>query len=121
LRIVERIEEERQKRINKELIRKRYEILRVTKEEAIKILEEKLNEYRQLSYSELVKKIGEAETFEGKSAKGEDYQIEMDFFYDGREETDLRVLGMISYSDRTSYSPVCSDFIISPEGKFIGE
>jgi hypothetical protein len=91
------------------------------KEEAIKILEDKLNEYRNLSYAELVEKIGEQETFEGKNEKGEDYRIEFDFFYDGDEATDLRVSGMISYSGWTDFFPVCSDFIISPDGEFIGE
>jgi hypothetical protein len=91
------------------------------KEEAINILEDKLNEYRKLSYSELVRKIGKVETFEGESLKGERYQIEVEFFYDGREETDLRVAGMISYSFWTDFSPGCSDFIIAPNGKFIGE
>ena len=43
------------------------------KEEAIKILEDKLIEYRKLVYLELVKKIGEVETFEGKNLEDEQY------------------------------------------------
>ena len=91
------------------------------KEEAIKILEDKLSEYRKLSYAELVEKVGEQENFEGKNEKGEDYRIEFDFFYDGHEETDLRVTGMISYSGWTDFFPEVSDFIIAPDGKFVGE
>ncbi len=87
----------------------------------MRILENKLSEYRKLSYSELVEKIGESETFEGKNEKGEDYQIEIEFFFDGHEETDLRVCGAICYSGWTDFFPVSSDFIISPDGKFIGE
>ena len=97
------------------------------KEEAIKILEDKLSEYRKLPYSELVEKIGEHETFEGKNENGEYYkngeyyQIEIEFFFDGHEETDLRVAGAISYSGWTDFFPACRDFIISPDGTFVDE
>ncbi|HSK72067.1 MAG TPA: hypothetical protein VK892_10260 [Pyrinomonadaceae bacterium] len=97
------------------------EFSQMEKEEAINILEDKLDEYRKLGYSKLVGKIGEVETFEGKNLEGDQYQIEVEFFYDGFEETDLRVAGMISYNFWTDFSPVCGDFIIAPNGKFIGE
>lgn len=89
--------------------------------EAIIILEDKLNEYRELPYSELVEKIGEQEIFEGKIESGEDYQIEFDFFYDDFEARTLRVLGMLSYSFWTGFSPATSDFIIAADEKFVGE
>ncbi len=91
------------------------------KEEATKIIEDKLSEMRKLHYSELVEKIGEQETFEGKTQTGEPYQIEVDFFFDNEKEKTLRVTAMISYSFITNFSPVTSDFIIAPNGKFIGE
>jgi hypothetical protein len=93
----------------------------MNKEEAINILEDRLSEYRKLDYSKLVKKIGEQETFEGKTEVGEEYRIEFDFFFDGHEKTDLRVLGMISYSFWTDFRPISSDFIIAPDEKFVGE
>ena len=91
------------------------------KEEAIKILENKLGEYRKLTYAELVEKVGEQETFEGKNEKGEDYRIEFVFFFVGHEETDFRVSGMISHSGWTDFFPNVSDFIIARDGKFVGE
>ena len=91
------------------------------KEQAIDILENKLIEFRKLTYSELIERIGKQETFEGETQTGEPYQIEVDFFFDDEKEKTLRVTGMISYSFITNFSPVTSDFIIAPNGKFIGE
>jgi len=96
-------------------------ITKVNKAEATSIIENELAQYRKLPYEELVWKIGEQETFEKMNEKGEDYQIEIDFFFDDEKEKTLRVVGMISYSFWTDFSPVCSDFIIAPDGKFIGE
>lgn len=111
-----------QKKNGKEILAtNKHESSRMEKEEAIKILEDKLSEYRKLSYPELVGKIGEPETLEVKNKNCEDYRIEIEFFYDGHEETDLRVSGAISYSGWTDFFLVCSDFIISPNGEFVGE
>lgn len=93
----------------------------MTKAEAVQIIEQYLETYRQLSYSELVLKIGEQETFEGTSAGGEKYQVEMDFFFDDERTKNLRVTGVISYDAATDFLPVAGDFIIAPNGKFIGE
>lgn len=93
----------------------------MTKVKALQIIEQYLETYRQLGYSELALKIGEPETFEGVGADGEKYQIEVDFFFDDEKTKNLRVTGMISYNLRTDFLPVTSDFIIAPNGKFIGE
>ncbi len=93
----------------------------MNKTEAASIIESELAQYKKLSYEDLVRKIGEQETFERINETGENYQIEIDFFFDDEKEKTLRVTGMISYSFWTDFSPVCSDFIIAPDGKFIGE
>ena len=46
------------------------------KTEAIAIVEKDLESYRVMSYAEIAKKIGEAESFERISDRGEPYQIE---------------------------------------------
>ncbi len=91
------------------------------KEEALKILEGKLIEYRKLPYLELTKKIGDQETFQAKNEKGEEYQIEVDFFFYDEEVKTLRVTGMISYNFWTDFSPITSDFIVAQNGTFTGE
>ena len=91
------------------------------KNEAWSIVEKELKFYRAMSYEEIARKIGNAESYERVSDKGEPYQIEVDFFYDGFEEKDIRVVGMVSYSLWTDFSPVSKDFIIAPDGTFVGE
>ena len=89
--------------------------------EAVKILERELIEYRKLPYLDLVKKIGEQETFNRISERGEQFQIEVDFFFDDEEEKTVRVSAMLTYSLWTDFSPVNRDFIVAPSGKFVGE
>ncbi len=91
------------------------------KEEAIRNLENKLSEFRRLNYSDLLERVGKQENFESETKTGEPYQIEVDFFFDDEKEKTLRVTAMISYSFITNFSPVTSDFIIAPNGRFIGE
>lgn len=93
----------------------------MTKTEAITIIERFLNQFRKISYESLVEKIGKQKTFEETTEKGEDYRIEIDFFFDGHEETNLRVVAMISYSFWTDFSPISTDFIMHPSGNFVGE
>jgi hypothetical protein len=89
--------------------------------EALRIVERYLETYRRLDYSELVLKIGEQETFDGKSEAGEKYQVEIDFFYDDEQTKNLRVAGSVSFGLITDFAPVADDFIIAPDGSFIGE
>ncbi len=93
----------------------------MNKIEAVEILERELVQYRKLPYSDLVKKMGEQETFEKINERGEKFQVEVDFFFDNEEEKTIRVLAMLSYSLWTDFSPVSRDFIVAPNGKFVGE
>ncbi len=93
----------------------------MNKVEAVEILERELAQYRKLPYSDLVKKIGEQETFEKITERSKKYQIEVDFLFDDEEKKTIRVLAMLSYSFWTDFSPITSSFIVAPDGKFIGE
>ena len=91
------------------------------KPEARAIAETDLEYYRAMPYEELARKIGHAESFERVSERSEPYQIEFDFFYDDHETGNIRVAGIVSYSGWTDFFPVSNDFIIAPNGEFIGE
>ena len=93
----------------------------MNKQEALDIAEKELDSYRSLPYEELVSKIGHAESFERVSESGEPYQIEFDCFFDDSEDRNIRVVGMVSYSWWTDFSPISSSFIMSPDRSFIGE
>ena len=95
--------------------------LGMEKVEALRIAERDLEFYRRLSYQEIAAKRGTQESFERTREADEQYQIEFDFFDDDSESGNIRVCGMVSYSFWTDLSPVSSDFIIGPDGSFIGE
>ena len=89
--------------------------------QAVEIGKRELASYRALSYEELVASIGNDGGFERGSEAGEDYQVEFECFWDDRENKNIRVSAAISYSGWTDFLPVSTDFIMTPDGSFIGE
>jgi len=104
--------------------------------EARSIVREKLEPYRHRSYAQLAEMIGqEPETGEVVGASGEPYQFEIQAFWDSRSGGNVRVLAGIDESPHKPifwnipvlrwipiYSTkVTEDFILSPEGQFVGE
>jgi hypothetical protein len=71
----------------------------------------------------------QVDTFEVKGASGADYQIEIQFFWDQKAQGDIRVLGSIDENPHRPLfgflpiysSSVMGDFILSPQGTFVGE
>jgi hypothetical protein len=43
------------------------------------------------------------------------------FFWDGREEENLRVIAAIDDGGWRALSPLSEDFIVAPDGSFVGE
>ena len=91
------------------------------KREAKRIAEKDLEYYRAMSYEDIAAKLGEAESFSRFDLSGEAYQIEFEFDYDNGLDGNIRVSSAVSYKWWTDFVPVCSDFIIAPDGRFIGE
>ena len=89
--------------------------------DAKKLAERELEGYRKLSYQEIVSKIGEPEIFERIDDEGEPYRVEIEFFYHSADMNDIRVSAAVSYSFWTDLVAVSSDFIIAPDGTFVGE
>lgn len=89
--------------------------------EAEQLAEMELESYRSLKYEAIATKLGTQDCFERETEDGNKYSVEVDFFYDDAEEGNIRVIAMISNSLWTSISPFSSDFIVAPDGSFIGE
>ena len=88
--------------------------------EAQFLLTEKLAEYRRQSYAELVAKIDNDEYVQIAGSSNTEYQIEIQFMWDDKENGELRVLaGIDDGTLRGAFRPVCEDFIMSPDGNFI--
>ena len=93
----------------------------MNEEEAQAILERELAGYRSRSYSELLSLIGHCETVERPSPSGVTYQVEVQVFFDDESERSLRIAGAIDDGGRRAFKPLCDDFIMAPDGSFVGE
>ena len=92
------------------------------KGEATSVLERQLERYRGLAYAELLGLLGEAVSLEVVGPGGTTYQVEIEAVWDGEPGGDLRVIGSIEDGGWwRAISPLTRDFIISPDGSFVGE
>ena len=96
----------------------------MNKTEARGILDSELLHFRAMRYSDLQKLMGSPQVVERSGASGVSYTIEVEVFWDSPREPggDLRVIATIDDGRFLSaLSPLSSDFIMAPDGKFIGE
>lgn len=91
------------------------------KAEARSLLSQELSRYRRLPYAELFSLIDHSETLERAAPSGVVYQIEMQVFVDDVSRQTLRVVGAIDDGGWRAFSPLCDDFILAPDGSFVGE
>ncbi len=89
--------------------------------EAGALLKDHLVGYRLRPYSELVKLLGKPQVAELRAATGIRYQVEVEVFWDGRPGGALRVLGSIDDGGGRALRPLCDDFILASDGRFVGE
>jgi hypothetical protein len=90
--------------------------------EAQSVLAEEMARYRSRSYSDLLSILDTPTTVERPALSGTRYQIEMQVFFDDEGRRNLRVMGAIDdFSLKMAVSPLTDDFILAPDGSFIGE
>jgi hypothetical protein len=84
-------------------------------EEALNLLNTKLDDYCKLSYAEVAAKIGSEQVVEVTGPSGTAYQIEIQIVWDGKPNGDVRVLGAIDDGGWRAFLPLTSDLLISPD------
>ena len=82
------------------------------REEALGLLNAKLDDYRQMTYAELVSKIDTNEVVEVNGPSRVEYQIEIQVFWDHKPNGDIRVLGAIDDGGLRAFMPLCSDLLV---------
>ena len=90
-------------------------------EEARTLLADELSSWRARSYPELVEKMKDVIAFEVEGRSGAMYQIEIEVFWDDRRGGNLRVVGGIDDGGLRAFAPLTDDFIMAPDGTFVGE
>lgn len=89
--------------------------------EAAALLKEHLEGYRLRSYADLVTLLGKPQAGELRGASGATYQLEVQVHWDDRPGSALRALGSIDDGGWRAVKPLCGDFILAPDGRFVGE
>lgn len=90
------------------------------KVEARQVLAGKIAQLRRRSYTDLLRFM-EPEGLEVAGPSGTIYQLEVQAFWDDKRSRHLRVLASIDDGGWRAFAPLCEDFIIAPDGSFIGE
>jgi hypothetical protein len=89
--------------------------------EAKAVLASELGKYRSRSYAELRERIGSQDDFVAAAPSGKQYQLEVEFFWDDKPDQNLRVMAAIDDGGWRAMIPLTDSFILSPDGKFVGE
>lgn len=98
--------------------------LGMDKQEAQMILKLEMQKYHRMQFRELVVLIDQLINYPVQGEKGAEYQVEIQVFWDDprRPKGNIRVIGSIDDgSFRYAFSPLSSDFIMQPDGSFLGE
>ncbi len=93
----------------------------MNRDEALAILERELERYRRLPYAELLALTDEGLYHEVAGASGVTYRVSIEAFWDDEPGGDLRVSGAVDDGGWRAFAPLVSDFIVSPDGSFVGE
>jgi len=90
------------------------------KREAKELLDSELGKYRTRPYEELLPLRGEPDVYSFVGPSGKRYQVEVQAFWDSGRPGNLRVMASIDDGGLSAFRPLCKDFIIAPDGTFIG-
>ena len=88
---------------------------------ASSLIDVELDRLRKLSYSEIVKLIGESETKCVVGTDGKSYQLEIEAVCDSGKGEDVRVIIAADDGSWRAFYPLTNDFIMRPDGSIIGE
>ena len=89
-------------------------------EEALALLNAKLDDYRKLSYDQLAARVGMRESPEVVGASGAQYQMEIQIIWDNKPGGDVRVMAAIDDGGWRAFLPLSADFIMTLDGEVEG-
>lgn len=91
------------------------------KSEARDLLAQQIEHLRSLTYEDLLGRLDQSETVEVVGPSGRKYFLQTQVFWDGRRDENLRVIANIDGGGWRAFSPLGDDFIMAPDGSFVGE
>ena len=90
-------------------------------QEAHAIVDKELQRYRVMTYRDLQRLLKERDLLEIHGPSGASYQLEVEAVWDDRPGGNLRVFAHIDDRGLRALAPLTEDFIIAPNGSFVGE
>ena len=93
----------------------------MNKGEAKAVLTAELARYRVQTYVGLQRLLDTQDTFEVTGPSGTKYQLEIQAMWDSNRGGNLRVMGSIDDFGWRAFCPLNDDFIMDPDGRFVGE
>ena len=91
------------------------------KKEAQQLLKARVNQLRAMSYHDLLSLLDKETVIEVDGSSGGRYSIETSVFWDDAKDRDLRVIINIDDGGWRAFAPMTDDFIMAPDGSFVGE
>jgi|SRR6266853_675117 len=91
---------------------------------AAPLLEVFVRKLRKRTYSELCKFIDDPQCEEVRGPDGKDYQVEFEAHWDDPRNVGRNLRVIVSIDDGTFWAairPMTKDFIMAPDGSFVGE
>jgi hypothetical protein len=89
--------------------------------EAAALLEAELAHFRTEPYFALVARMSAGSIkCERVAESGVPYQVQIQIFWDGRPNKDIRVMGAIDDGGWRAFVPLCRDFIKAPDDSLVG-
>lgn len=85
------------------------------------LIERELIRLRATPYEELKHLIDHAWTETVSTPSGHNYQVEIQAVWDDRKRRNIRVVISVDDMGWRAFAPLSSDFIIAPDGSFVGE
>jgi hypothetical protein len=92
----------------------------VDKQEADHLLDQIMGDLRAQPYERLLR-YQEPDAFDVVGHSGTSYQVEIQALWDDKNNRTLRVMGSIDDGGWCALHPLTRDFIIAPDGTFVGE
>ena len=77
--------------------------------------------YRARTREELLRYLKHQDVFEELAPSGTRYQVEVQALWDDRKGNDLRVFIAVDDFGPSAFHPLVVDFIVAPDGRFVGE
>ena len=93
----------------------------MNKGEALRVLHAQLQQWRERSYADLCNDVGGSRRFEATGESGTWYQGDVSVFWDDKPDGAIRVIASIDDGGWRAFVPVTADFILAPDGGFVGE